>query len=273
MILTTLPKSVLWSAIFLIAVIVSSLFTLAFFGSVVGHIDTTLLGSPQPPSFAHPLGTDDLGRDYFVRLLYAGNISLMIAFTSVVIAIFLGLLIGIVSGYFGGWIDSILMRFVDAMLAFPVIFLILIIQVLFHQRLFNIILIIGLTSWMGVARIIRSEVLVVKNADYIAASRLYGANSLFIMSKHVLPNVIYPIVVVAALGMGGAILTEAVISFLGLGVQPPLPSWGNMLINAQNYLVHNYWWLLLFPGLMIFGVVLAFNYIGEYLKQRFAPAK
>lgn len=268
-----LPKSVMLSALFLVIVIASSFCALIFSGSVIGHIDTSLLGTPQPPSFVHPLGTDELGRDYLVRLLYAGNISLMIAFTSVVIAIILGLLVGIVAGYFGGWVDSVLMRFVDAMLSFPTIFLILIIQVVFHASLFNIILIIGLTSWMGVARIIRSEVLVVKNADYIAASRLYGGDNLFIMSKHVLPNVIYPIVVVAALGMGGAILTEAVISFLGLGVQPPLPSWGNMLINAQNYLVHNYWWLLLFPGLMIFGVVLSFNYIGEYLKQKFAPAK
>ncbi len=251
--LRKLPGSVTLSAVFLILVIVSSLFSLVFSGAVIGHIDTSLLGTPQPPSFAHPLGTDELGRDYFVRLLYAGNISLMIAFTSVVIAIILGLMVGIVAGYFGGIVDSVLMRFVDAMLSFPTIFLILIIQVIFHTSLLNIILIIGLTSWMGVARIIRSEVLVVKNADYIAASRLYGGSSLFVMSKHVLPNVIYPIVVVAALGMGGAILTEAVISFLGLGVQPPLPSWGNMLINAQNYLVHNYWWLLLFPGLMILG--------------------
>lgn len=272
-ILKTLPVSVLASSMFLLVIIAASLLALTFSSSVIGHIDNAILGTPQPPSLLHPIGTDELGRDYLSRLLYAGNISLLIAFTSVIISICVGLLVGIIAGYFGGIVDSILMRFVDAMLAFPTIFLILIVQVIFHQSLFNIILIIGLTGWMGVARIIRSEVIVVKNADYITASKLYGAKSLFITTRHVLPNVIYPIVVVAALGMGGAILTEAVISFLGLGVQPPLPSWGNMLINAQNYLVHNYWWLLLFPGLMIFGVVLSFNYLGEYLKQRFAPAK
>ncbi len=230
-----------------------------------------LMGTPVPPGIAHLLGTDEFGRDYLSRLIYGARISLMVGAVAVGISVLVGTFVGAVAGYFGGWTDSFIMRFVDMMLSFPTFFLILTIQVLLKPSIFNVMVVIGLTSWMGVARLVRSQVLVVKELPYVEAARVMGGGHLYILTNHVIPNSIGPVAVAATLGMGGAILTESVISFLGLGVQPPTPSWGNMLTNAQSYIFNNYWWLTLFPGLMIMLTVLSFNFIGERLKEYFDP--
>ena len=202
----------------------------------------------MPPSRAHLLGTDSLGRDILSRMIYGSRISLSIGLIAVGVATLLGLLLGSLAGFYGGFIDSLIMRFLDIMLCFPAFFLILAIVAVTEPSIFNIMLIIGLTSWMGPARLVRSEILSLKEREFILAEKAIGASNLRIITRHLIPNAIGPVIVNAVLGIAGAILLESGLSFLGLGVQPPQASWGNMLIEAKSTLGIA-WWITLFPGL------------------------
>lgn len=223
-----------------------------------------------PPSEGHWLGTDELGRDVLTRIIYGARISLKVGFVSVGIAAFIGTVAGLFSGYYGGWVDQLLMRFVDIMLCFPAFFLILAVIALLEPSIWYIMMIIGLTGWMGVARLVRAEVLSLRERDFILAARAIGASDLRIIFRHILPNALSPVIVTATLGVAGAILTESALSFLGIGVQPPTPSWGNMLTSGKDYLEFA-WWLSLFPGVAILITVLAYNLVGEGLRDALDP--
>lgn len=224
----------------------------------------------QPPSWQHPFGTDALGRDVFARILYGGRVSLWVGFVAVGISTAIGLILGLVSGYFGGIIDEVIMRGVDVMLCFPSFFLILAVIAFLEPGLFNIMIVIGLTSWMGVARLVRAETLSLRKRDFVLASKLAGAGPVRIILTHILPNAITPVLVSATLGVAGAILTESSLSFLGLGVQPPDPSWGNMLMEGKVVLEIAPW-LSVFPGLTILFTVLGYNLLGESLRDILDP--
>lgn len=224
----------------------------------------------KPPSFQHPLGTDQLGRDVFSRMLYGSRISLSVGFVAVAISIFIGILVGAVAGYYGRWVDSLLMRFVDIMLCFPTFFLILTVVALLGPSIFNIMLVIGITSWMGTSRFVRAEFLSLRERDFVQAARALGVADRRIIFKHILPNGLAPVFVTATLDVATAILVEAGLSFLGFGVQPPAPSWGNILTEGRTY-IFDAWWLTLFPGLAILITVLSFNLLGEGLRDTLDP--
>lgn len=230
------------------------------------HLDSIL----QAPSAQFLLGTDALGRDVLSRLLYGGRVSLWVGFVAVGISVTIGLALGLVSGYFSGLVDEIVMRGVDIMLCFPSFFLILAVIAFLEPSLTNIMAVIGLTSWMGVARLVRAETLSLRQRDFVAASRLAGAGTLRILGVHILPNALAPVLVSATLGVAGAILVESSLSFLGLGVQPPMPSWGNMLLEGKNVLEIAPW-MSVYPGLAILMTVLGYNLLGESLRDMLDP--
>jgi peptide/nickel transport system permease protein len=224
----------------------------------------------KPPSFQHFLGTDQLGRDIFSRMLHGSRISLSVGFVAVAISIFIGILVGSVAGYYGGWVDSILMRFVDIMLCFPTFFLILTVVALLGPSIFNIMLVIGITSWMGTSRFVRAEFLSLRERDFVQAAKALGMGDRRIIFRHILPNALAPVFVTATLDVATAILVEAGLSFLGFGVQPPAPSWGNILTEGRTY-IFDAWWLTLFPGFAILMTVLSFNLLGEGLRDALDP--
>ena len=224
----------------------------------------------ESPSAAHWLGTDALGRDCLSRLIYGSRISLLVGFVAVGIATFIGALLGALAGYYGGKVDWFIMRFVDIMLCFPTIFLIMAVIAFLQPSIWNIMAVIGLTGWMGVARLVRAEFLSLRKRDFVLAARISGASDLRIALFHILPNAVAPILVSATLGVGGAILTESALSFLGIGVQPPTPSWGNMLTEGKDNL-EIAWWLSLYPGLAILITVLGYNLLGEGLRDALDP--
>ncbi len=226
----------------------------------------------EAPSAAHWLGTDSLGRDCFSRLVYGARISLLVGFVAVGIATVTGTVAGALAGYYGGWTDGFIMRLVDIMLCFPSIFLIMAVIAFLEPSIWNIMAVIGLTGWMGVARLVRAEFLTLKQRDFVMAARLAGVSDMGILFSHILPNALAPVLVSATLGVGGAILTESALSFLGIGVQPPDPSWGNMLTEGKNNL-EIAWWLSVFPGLAILITVLGYNLLGEGLREMLDPAK
>ncbi len=230
------------------------------------HLDAIL----KAPCAEFPLGTDRLGRDVLSRLLYGGRVSLWVGFVAVGISISIGALLGLVSGYFGGLVDEIVMRFVDIMLCFPSFFLILAVVAFLEPSLFNIMVVIGLTSWMGVARLVRAETLTLREREFVSAARLAGTSTWRIMTRHILPNAMTPVTISAILGIGGAILIESGLSFLGLGVQPPQASWGNMLMDGKS-VIEEASWLSLFPGLAILITVLGYNLLGESLRDFLDP--
>ena len=225
-----------------------------------------------PPSATHWLSTDGLGRDIFTRLLYGGRVSLWVGFVAVGISVSIGATLGLIAGYFRGLVDECIMRLVDIMLCFPSFFLILAVIAFLEPSLFNIMVVIGLTSWMGVARLVRAETLTLRERDYVAAARLSGASLSRILFIHILPNALPPILVSATLGVAGAILVESSLSFLGLGVQPPTPSWGNMLLEGKESMEISPW-LSVFPGLAILFTVLGYNLLGESLRDFMDPHK
>ena len=223
-----------------------------------------------PPSAQFPLGTDALGRDVLSRLLYGARVSLWVGFVSVSISIAIGIALGLLAGYFRGIVDEIIMRGVDVMLCFPSFFLILAVIAFLEPSLNTIMVVIGLTSWMGVARLVRAETLSLRERDFVAAARLAGTRPFRIMVMHILPNALTPVLVSATLGIAGAILAESSLSFLGLGVQPPDPSWGNMLMEGKDVLEIAPW-LSLYPGLAILITVLGYNLLGESLRDTLDP--
>jgi peptide/nickel transport system permease protein len=222
------------------------------------------------PSLSHPLGTDDLGRDVLSRMLWGGRISLEVGFVAVGIATLIGILFGSLAGYYGGIIDSIIMRAVDIMLSIPTIFLVLAVIAILEPSIINIMIVIGLTSWMEPARLIRAEFISLKEREFVVAARGIGATDGRIIMKHVLPNGLSPILVSATLGIGGAILVESALSFLGLGVQPPTPSWGSLLSSGKDN-IEIAWWLSAFPGLAILVTVLGYNLLGEGIRDALDP--
>jgi len=226
--------------------------------------------SLQPPSWKHPLGTDDLGREVLVRMLYGARISLLVGFVAVGISTLIGILCGALAGYYGGWVDAVVMRFVDIMLCFPTFFLILAVIAFLEPSIWNIMIVIGLTSWMGVARLVRAEFLSLRQRDFVLAAQVLGASDGRLIFRHILPNALSPVLVSATLGVAGAILTESALSFLGIGVQPPTPSWGNMLIIGKQTL-GSAWWLSVFPGLAILITVLGYNLLGEGIRDALDP--
>ena len=230
-------------------------------------LQVTLPDALLGPSLAHPLGTDPLGRDVLSRLIFGARISLSIGFIAVGIAVVVGSAVGAIAGFYGGWVDAVLMRLVDTLLSIPTIFLLLAVIAIVEPSIQIIMAVIGLTSWMGVARLVRAEILSLKEREFVLAARVLGASSWRQITTHLLPNAMGPVLVSATLGVGGAILTESVLSYLGLGVQPPTPSWGNIL-NEGRVALGVAWWLTLSPGVCILVTVLAFNLLGEGLRER-----
>lgn len=217
-------------------------------------------------------GRDELGRDVFSRCLYAGRISLTVGFVSVGIYMVIGIIWGAVAGYFGGWVDNILMRIVDAIMSIPTMLLLITILAVFKPNLYNVMIVIGLTGWTGVARYVRAEFLSLKKRDFVEAARCIGCKNSRIIFQHILPNALAPIIVAATMGIAGAILTESTLSYFGLGVQPPTASWGNMLTNAQelNTMIVSPW-KAFYPGILIFITVLSFNFVGDGLRDALDP--
>ncbi|MEX1119992.1 MAG: ABC transporter permease [Terrimicrobiaceae bacterium] len=227
---------------------------------------TNLANKLNPPSVAHWLGTDNLGRDVLSRLLNGSYISLSVGFVAMAVSLFLGVVIGAVSGYYGGWIDNILMRIVDALLCFPSFFLILTAVALLGPDIRIIILVIGLLSWTGTARLVRAEFLTLRETEYVRAARALGQRTFPIIFRHILPNAFAPIFVTAVVGIPDAILIEAGLSFINLGVQPPQATWGNIITDGRSYLL-DAWWLIVFPGLAIFLAALSFYLVGDALRS------
>lgn len=224
------------------------------------------------PGGAHPLGTDEVGRDILARLMYASRISLTVGVLAMLLSIGLGVSVGALAGYFGGWVDTSLMRLTDALLSIPILFLLIALAVVLGPSVRTLILAIGALSWMELARIIRANILSLREREFVDAARAIGASDVLIIARHILPNTFGPIVVAGTLNVGSAMLTEAAVSYLGLGVQPPTPSWGNMLFNAQSYL-WNAPWVALYPGLMIVVTVLAINFVGDGLRDALDPRR
>lgn len=224
----------------------------------------------EPPERSHPLGTDDLGRDVLSRMIWGARISLAVGFVAVGIATGIGMILGALSGYYGGWLDRIIMRFIDIMLSIPTFFLILAVIAFIGPSIWNIMVIIGLTAWMGVARLVRAEFLSLKEREFVLAARSIGASDLRIIFRHIMINSMAPVLVSAVLGVAGAVLTESALSFLGIGVQPPTPSWGNIL-NLGKDNIEIAWWLSVFPGLAILVTVLGYNLLGEGIRDSIDP--
>jgi len=224
----------------------------------------------DPPSLKHWFGTDQLGRDVFSRMIWGARISLLVGFVATGLAIVIGTILGAVSGYYGGWVDAVIMRFVDIMLCFPTFFLILAVIAFLGPSIWNIMIVIGLTSWMGVTRLVRADFISLRERDFVRAARAIGAGDARIIFLHVLPNAMASILVTATLGIAGAILTESALSFLGIGVQPPMPSWGNILTAGKDN-IDIAWWLSLYPGLAILITVVGYNLLGEGIRDASDP--
>lgn len=224
----------------------------------------------QPPSWLHPFGTDRIGRDIMSRVLYGGRLSLRVGFFSVALAVVIGVPLGLIAGYVGGWLDNIIMRVMDVILAFPPLILAIWLVSLLGASINNVIFAIALSSIPGYARLIRGIVLSIREMEYVMAARSMGAGSLRIMFFHILPGVLGPLIVVTTLGVSGAIVFGASLSFLGLGVPPPTPEWGAMLTDGRSYL-RTQWWVAVFPGMTITLVVLVLNIIGDALRDALDP--
>ncbi|MGA3116927.1 MAG: ABC transporter permease [Syntrophobacteraceae bacterium] len=229
-----------------------------------------LLESLSPPNARHWFGTDDNGRDVLSRMIYGAKISLKVGFVAVGIALIIGIWLGAMAGYFGGWTDIVISRAIEIMLTIPTFFLIIAIIAVKGSSIYNIMAVIGLTGWMGIARFVRAEFLKLKQLDFIMALRALGASHKRIIFLHMLPNAMAPVLVSAVFGIAGAILTESSLSFLGFGVQPPTPSWGQILSQSRAY-IEFAWWLTIFPGFAIFMSITAYNLVGEGLRDAMDP--
>ncbi len=235
----------------------------------------------ESPSLSHPMGTDALGRDLFTRALFGGRISLTVGLFVVIISVLIGVPVGALAGYYGGKLDSILMRVTDAFLSLPSFLVLILLSAILREveiplfernNVLTISLVIGVFAWTTFARLVRASFLTLRESDFVAASRSLGGSDLRVIVRHILPNSIGPIIVEATLEFGYAIIEESGLSFLGFGIQPPTPSWGNLLSNAQEHFT-KYPWLAIFPGLMIFLSIISINYIGDGLRDAFDPYK
>jgi peptide/nickel transport system permease protein len=242
---------------------------------------STMTERYQPPSLQHPMGTDALGRDLFTRVLYGGRISLTVGLLVVAISLAIGVPVGAIAGYYGGRLDSVLMRVTDTFLSLPSFLVLILLSAILREvelpifeknNVLTIAFVIGILAWMTFARIVRATFLTLRELDFVTATRALGGSDLRIIVGHILPNSIGPIIVEATLELGYAIIEESGLSFLGFGIQPPTPSWGNLLSNAQEHLT-KYPWLAIFPGLMIFLAIISVNYIGDGLRDAFDPYK
>jgi peptide/nickel transport system permease protein len=260
--------------LFIAGILIILFFTIiAIFAPIIAPYDPAeidLLNILNPPSQKNLFGTDDLGRDVFSRVVYGTRISLSVGFISVGISVLIGTIIGLIAGYFKGWVDQLLMRIVDISLCFPTFFLILAVIAFLKPSIYNIMIVIGITSWMGVARMVRAETLSITEREFILAANVAGLKKRVILFKHILPNVASPILVSATLGVASSILVESALSFLGLGVQPPIPSWGNIITSGKDNIMFA-WWLSFFPGICILLAVLGFNLAGEGLRDILDP--
>jgi peptide/nickel transport system permease protein len=235
----------------------------------------------EPPSLQHPFGTDQLGRDMLTRCLYGGRVSLTVGFLVVLITLAIGIPVGAVAGFFGGWIDNVLMRITDAALSLPALMVLILLSAILREvdlpivernNVLTIAMVIGILSWMTVARLVRASFLTIREQEFIIAAHCIGTPNLRVMARHILPNAVGPIIVEATLEMGYAIMEEAGLSFLGFGIQPPTPSWGNLLNSAWEHMIKHPW-LAIFPGVMIFLTIISINYIGDGLRDAFDPHK
>jgi peptide/nickel transport system permease protein len=253
----------------------------AIFIPVITNYDpgkTHILDKYLAPSLEHPMGTDGLGRDMFIRSMEGGRISLLVGLSAMLLAITFGTVVGALAGFYGGMVDNLLMRFADIMLTMPTLFIAIVLMQLLRAGvipflsagIMPIVIVIAITRWMGVSRLVRASYLSIKQKEFIEAARCAGAKNWRLIVRHILPNAMSPIIVAATLSVGGAIITEAGLSFLGMGVQPPTPTWGNMLRNAQSEMDYAPW-TAIFPGLFIFLTVISFNYIGDGLRDALDP--
>ena len=254
-------------------VVVVCLFVVSFLAPWLSPFDPKAIDLAhvlEAPSMLHPFGTDQLGRDVMSRMIWGSRISLKVGFIATGIAIVIGAILGAIAGYYGRWTDSVIMRFVDIMLCFPSFFLILAVIAILEPSIWNIMIVIGLTGWMGITRLVRADFISLKERDFVQAARAVGAGDVRIIFRHILPNAMASMLVAATLGVAGAILTESALSFLGIGVQPPTPSWGNILTAGKDN-IDIAWWLSLYPGLAILVTVLGYNLLGEGIRDSLDP--
>jgi peptide/nickel transport system permease protein len=275
-------KMAIFGAILLVGILLYTILGAFVYSESFANLNDTKLRL-QPPSAAHVFGTDEIGRDILARTIWGGQISLFIGVTAVLVEILVGTVVGLLAGYFGGWLDSLLMRIVEAMLSIPQLFLALLAVRVFADKipdftifgrtfsntLIVIIFVIGLTSWMGISRIVRAEVLSLKEQEFVTAARSIGASNFRIVMKHILPNCFAPLLVSATLGVANAILLEAYLGFLGLGVRPPTATWGTMLTTANSQLAK--YWMWLAPSTLLILTVLGVNNLGDGLRDAFDP--
>lgn len=249
------------------------LFLLSLFSAHLTHYSPTAYNLDemlQAPSAKHWFGTDEEGRDVFARMLYGTHVSLTVGFISVFLYVSIGILLGALSGYFGGWVDMMVSRLIEVMMCFPTFFLILAVLAMIGPSLVNIMVVIGLTSWPGIARLVRGEFLKLRKQEFVLAAKASGASHTRIIFRHILPNSLTPVWVSATFGIASTILTESSLSFLGFGVQPPTPSWGAILSQSRDFM-DIAWWLAIFPGIAIFLSVTAYNLVGEGLRDALDP--
>lgn len=255
------------------AIVVAGFIVIAVFAPLMSPHDPMAIdvyNVLSPPSLSHLLGTDDLGRDVLSRMIWGSRVSLTVGFFAMGIAITIGTILGAIAGFYGGRIDAVLMRFVDVMLTIPTYFLILAVIAIIEPGIYTIMAVIGLTGWMDVTRLVRAEFLTLRERDFVLSAKALGAGHSRLIFKHILPNALSPVFVAATFGVAGAILIESGLSFLGLGVQAPSPSWGNILTTGKEY-IEVAWWLSVFPGLAVLITVLSYNLVGEGLRDALDP--
>lgn len=255
--------------------VIVALYALALLAPLLAPFDPAAIDDVMetrylPPSWEHPFGTDEFGRDLFSRALYGARVSLSVGFLAVLVAVTIGTLYGAVAGYFGGVVDNVLMRVVDVIIAFPTFFLMLMLVGLFEANVVFMVLILGFTSWTGTARFIRGEVLSLKEREFVEGARAIGLPAHLIVLRHLIPSAMAPVLVSAALMVGGMVGAEAGLSFLGIGIRPPTPSWGNMLAQGQDALLVA-WWIAFFPGMLLAITMLAFNLLADGLRDALDP--
>ena len=263
-------KSVVFGLIFLGFITLTSIFGPLLMTKDRDQINTSIAN--KPPSLEHVLGTDDLGRDILVRLVYGGRVSLAVGIGATFISLTIGVFLGAIAGYFGGKIDLLIMILVDVFMCLPFFIIAIILASLIGPSMWNSVIIIGFLGWTTIAKIVRGQVLAIKEQQFIEAARCLGMDSMEIIFKHIIPNIISSIIVYATLGIAGAILAEAGLSYLGMGVKQPVPSWGNMLSTARNMKsLMRYWWQWAPPGIMVFLTILSINFIGDGLRNIISP--